>query len=611
MSAWKWLVGTLVTSTAFAQEPVPPAAEDLAPPRASASRVSAVTVYQGSALVTRDVQVPVGNGIVELVVTPLPAQTIANSLYSEGSDGIRVLSTRFRNRAVREDTRKAVRAKEEELKTLVADAERIKKEMEVIRQNLEFLQKLEGFTGATMQGLADKGMLNGETTIRLTTFVMESRSTKSSSLVELEQKLKANAEANAFASRQLEELSAGSSRTESDAVVVIDKANAPAGVVRLNYLVGASTWHPQYRFRAGSEKDPIQLEYLAAIEQLSGEDWGDAQLTLSTAQPSLNATLPELVPLDISIADEAGALPANLAAGGPELAQNRAQAQDFRGKAREAMVGNNGAIGGALLNQAAALDQAEELLAMPDEAKSKPAGESVEGPGVTYRLKGKQTVPSRKDPQLVEVSRVEMAADYFDKAVPVLSPRVYRLANLTNKAPSVLLPGEATMYVGSDFVGRMTLPQVAVGEQFTVGFGVDPQLQIGRRLVKKTETAQGGNQVHTYEFRIVVRNYKTIPASLQVWDRLPQAESTDVAVNIAETKPELSVDPLYVRNQKPENLLRWDVIVPPGSVGEKVFPVTYQFKLEYAKESGVRYMKSGGLMESPIGGMGGMGGGFR
>ena len=69
------------------------------------------------------------------------------------------------------------------------------------------------------------------------------------------------------------------------------------------------------------------------------------------------------------------------------------------------------------------------------------------------------------------------------------------------------------MYVGTDFVGRMTLPQVAVGEQFTVGFGVDPQLQIGRRLVKKADAVQGGNQVHTYEFRIVVRNFKAIPAT--------------------------------------------------------------------------------------------------
>ena len=49
--------------------------------------------------------------------------------------------------------------------------------------------------------------------------------------------------------------------------------------------------------------------------------------------------------------------------------------------------------------------------------------------------------------------------------------------------------------------------------------------------------------------------------------------------------------------------------MPAGTTGEKVFPITYQFKLEYAKESGVRYLKSGGLMEAPIGGMGGMGGG--
>jgi len=29
---------------------------------------------------------------------------------------------------------------------------------------------------------------------------------------------------------------------------------------------------------------------------------------------------------------------------------------------------------------------------------------------------------------------------------------VYRLATLTNKSENVLLPGEATMYVGADFV---------------------------------------------------------------------------------------------------------------------------------------------------------------
>ncbi len=617
MSARHWLVAFALSSTALGQQsgPVEEPVEDVPPPKASASKVTAVTVYQGSALVTREVTVPAGQGTAELVVTPLPAETIANSLYTEGAEGLRVLSTRFRVRAVREDTRKAVRAKEEEVKTLAGESERITKESEVIRKNLEFLLKLENFTGATMQGVAEKGMLNGETTIRLTSFVMDSRAEKSAALVGLEQKLKANAEASEFAQRQLEELSAGSSRTESDAVIVVDRANAPAGSVRLNYLVGASTWTPRYRLRAGGEKDPVQLESLAAIEQLSGEDWGDARLTLSTAQPSLDATLPELAPLDIAIVGPGpnqkpgtgggmggggmmGGMGGPMANAAPALAQNRAQAQAYRGQAQQAMVANDAKAGGALLNEAAALDQAEELLAKDDDAKAK---EAANGPGVTYRLKGRQTVPSRKEPQLVEVSRVEMAPEYFAKAVPVLSPKVYRLARLTNSGDSVILPGEATMYVGTDFVGRMTLPQVAVGEQFTVGFGVDPQIQIGRRLVKKTDAAQGGNQVHTFEFRIVVRNYKGIPVTLQVWDRLPRAESSDVAVNLGETSPALSVDALYARNQRPDNLLRWDVSVPAGTVGEKVFPITYQFKLEYAKGSGVHYLKSSGLAESPIG----------
>ena len=44
------------------------------------SRIVAVTVYPNSALVTREVDVPEGTGSVELVVNPLPAQTVNSSL---------------------------------------------------------------------------------------------------------------------------------------------------------------------------------------------------------------------------------------------------------------------------------------------------------------------------------------------------------------------------------------------------------------------------------------------------------------------------------------------------------------------------------------------------
>src|SRR6516165_623861 len=89
-------------------------AESVPAPRPAKSQVTSVTVYQGQALVTREVSVPEGDGTVELVVTPLPAQTVDSSLYTEGTEGLRVLSTRFRTRAVKEDTRRDVRAREEQ-----------------------------------------------------------------------------------------------------------------------------------------------------------------------------------------------------------------------------------------------------------------------------------------------------------------------------------------------------------------------------------------------------------------------------------------------------------------------------------------------------------------
>ena len=128
----------------------------------------------------------------------------------------------------------------------------------------------------------------------------------------------------------------------------------------------------------------------------------------------------------------------------------------------------------------------------------------------------------------------------------------------------MLLPGEATVYVGSDFVGRMRLPLVAAGEPFIAGFGVDPQLQVSRRLVHKSRSVQGGNQIFDYEFRIGLRNYRPTPVKVQLWDRLPKPQGEAVAVNLVKTSSELSTDVLYQRTARMDNLLRWDVDRAPG-----------------------------------------------
>jgi hypothetical protein len=148
----------------------------------------------------------------------------------------------------------------------------------------------------------------------------------------------------------------------------------------------------------------------------------------------------------------------------------------------------------------------------------------------------------------------------------------------------ILLAGEATMYLDSDFVGQTTLPLVAVGKPFTVGFGADPQLQVTRKLVDKTRTTQGGNQVLTFKYKILLSSYKMTAADVQVWDRMPHAETVQtIATSLVKGESELSKDPLYVRDEKSKNLLRWDVKVEPKQNGEKALTVEYEFKLELDK----------------------------
>ncbi|SIO40824.1 conserved hypothetical protein [Singulisphaera sp. GP187] len=701
--------------------------ENVPPPRPAASRIVAVTVYQGQALVTREVSVPEGEGTIELVVTPLPPQTVDGSLYTEGIEGLRVLSTRYRTRAVKEDTREAVRAKEAQLKKLQADAERLKNEVAVQVRDLQYLEKLEGFTGSALTNLTAKGRLDSEGVLTLSKFVMESRGLKAKAQTELHQQLLANTEGAEFTKRQLTEMSAGSSRVERDAVIVVHKTRPDAGTVRLGYLVGAADWSPQYRLRGGADDAPVRIECLAAVVQQTGEAWSDVRVTLSTARPSLDAAPPELLPLKMNIAETVNSGPiASRDDRSMRIAEELGKLIDLpfkeetpledvikfiRSSTRNSafpegipiyvdpvglqeaektmtspvlfdlpqvplktslklilkqlgmvyqvrdgllmitssdsedlvnpdgsvvergfagggfggggMAGMGGmgftleklqATGSVRLNQAAASDQAEEMRVQDDPAAGLRLGEK-DSPSVTFNVVGRIDIPSRRDPQLLEVNRVELPAEYYAKAVPVLSPRVYRLAKLTNKSDLVLLPGEATVYVGTDFVGRMKLPLVAAGEPFVVGFGVDPQLQVGRRLVHKSRTVQGGNQVFSYEFRISLRNYRPGPVKVQLWDRLPSPDGEAVVVNLVKTSAALSTDALYERTARTDNLLRWDLEVPPGTVGDKTMSLNYEFRLEYARDLPQPRFISGGLGEAPIGGgamgMGGMGGGMR
>jgi hypothetical protein len=564
-------------------------------------------------------------------------------MYSEGSDGIRVLTTRFSTRQVLEDVSEERRKLEAELEKYQVIGAKIESEISSCMMNTALLAK--------METVAQNNKLTGDEVIAMSKYVMEQRTEKAKEMVAIQEQKRLNLIQINFLQRKMGELGRSGGRMEREAILVVDREAGKGGKVRLNYLVGSVAWRPEYKVRAGKWKDPVQIDYLANLMQHSGEDWSQVKMTLSTAQPMLNASPPELCMLQ-------PILVARGKPGGPPMPSPNAPASPFanayapgdlakkasesRGQSvtlNQGLPGSFGGFGGGgpggapgkgkgpgggqmpgmgfggggnfitqiqkdadkLVNEAAAIEQNLDLMQSREEVLANlkkggkgnvagPAGS--DGPSVTYHLPTKLTVPSRGDEQVIEVVKLNLKPKFYYKTVPVLNTHVYRLADLVNSSEHILLPGEATMFQGTDFVGRMPMPLVAVGEEFTAGFGVDTQLQVQRQMIDQTRSTAGGNQVLKYDYRILVSSFKSQPVQLQVWDRLPKGETESVGVILMKTAPELCKDAVYLRESRPNNLLRWDVEVPANANGEKAYAITYEFRMELDRQMAITGFQS-------------------
>src|SRR5262249_48389906 len=157
------------------------------------------------------------------------------------------------------------------------------------------------------------------------------------------------------------------------------------GKVLLNYLVDSATWKPQYKFRAAKDKDPVQVEYLAAVLQQTGEEWGNVDVTLSTAQPLLNAAPPELKGLEVAAVPKLPHQPAPgqvaIFGGRPVMALSQ-DAQGKRVQAQQEIYSKKEATANTLINEAAALEQTRDLLACREDEirRARRGAPSGEGP---------------------------------------------------------------------------------------------------------------------------------------------------------------------------------------------------------------------------------------
>jgi len=542
--------------------------------------ISKVTVYRGQALVTRALNVDLPAGTSELIVTDLPAKIVSESLYAQTSGDIKVLSVRYREKAVREDTREEVKKLDARIEDVKHQLKYAESEHKHFERQWEMFAKLKDFTIAAAKSDLNRGLLAFEPIESLTSLIEEKGLEYHKHFMELEDKIAQLKKELELLDRKRKQLDAGRSRTEREAVLFVSNENKKKAVIELSYMVNGANWTPQYNLRANPKKSDVLIEYNAVVNQTSGENWSSVALSLSTAEPTMVSAPPVLDPMLVSLSRPVQTQQAEQERF-VQIENLRRQLQSRKANIKKGIAAN------VDLNELARTNQAFVLQATGQQVKEFQKQLAVvtrkEGVSVTYKLPGKLSLPSRSDQQLVTIASVSAKADFTLIATPILTDYVYLQAELLNDSDTILLPGQASVFRNGEFVGNSQLPLVTIGEKLTAGFGIDSQVQVTRELEEKKTRIQGGNRIDTYHYRIALSNYKNTVVELQLLDRLGYTEDSSIKIELVKTEPQLSKDSEYLRTARKKDILRWDLNLPPNTVDENATVVKYSFTMEYDK----------------------------
>jgi hypothetical protein len=256
------------------------------------SKIENVTVFLSSAQVYRTATTTLSSGKTELVFRGLTPSLDPESIQIQARGEVSILSIRNQLNFLEEVKQK------DTLKQIRTQLEKLEEKTKNNRIALAVLEYEEGFLNENKKQIV--GVQNNISKLedlkqnidfqrfRLTE-ILTKKAEISSSNAEIQ---KENTKLNA----QERELSSKISIVKNEIIVTVFVKNTVQTSVEfsLSYVVPNAAWYPLYDLRVRDIQSPIQAQMKAKVRQNSGEDWSEIKLSLSTGEPKLTGTKPEL-----------------------------------------------------------------------------------------------------------------------------------------------------------------------------------------------------------------------------------------------------------------------------------------------------------------------------
>lgn len=534
----------LLVTLPFTMAALPAFAADLQ----TDSRITAVTVYADRAAVTRTASVELPAGASTVVLTGLPESLLPDSLRAEGETQGDVVLGAIENKIVSSAELAAPRERElndklqglnDQRALLAADQQALQSQQQFLatltqqgslraRENIAAIDlKPEQWSGAA------------ETVGKNLADTLRALAGKAVELRQIDEQV-------AAVQSELSQLQTGA-RNAYQVKVPLESHGATRLTLRITYQVPNAFWAPIYDARLDTSNGKLALTQFGNVRQQTGEDWSGVKLTLSTAQPARNATLPPLYPMWVSLYD-------------PRVEGRMARRAEMEmDSARSNMAG--------MADATAAVMAMEAPAPVMKQATFQAATLNAGGYVSEYVIPGTADILADGTGKKVMIGNLEVSSKLVAKIKPLVDQQAYlvALAKLGGEAP--LLPGRANLFRDGAFIGTSDLAMLRPGEETDISFGIDDQMVVKHNVIKDESGEDGVISRDSTRIRITVtevQNLHKTPVTVAVLQTIPSSQNENIKVQVLpETRTGYDKDVDHITGQ-----LRWSLTLQPQQKDE-------------------------------------------
>lgn len=383
---------------------------------------------------------------------------------------------------------------------------------------------------------------------------------------------------------ELAQLNFRENERSNQIVVLLDSDKKQKLEVDLSYMVSDCGWTATYDLSADNLNDPISLNYKAQVFNNTGNDWQEVQLILTTGDPNLSASHPQLRTWFFNESMS------RLDGLGKQNELKFSQNKDYRTQAQSNIeqmnqrvyeevvldkegVKNNGFITNGSFNY-----YSDDASLASLQMNQKPVVETkmieISQLSSEFVIDMPFSVPADAKPYTVGVKDLTLNAVFSHIAVPKMDKGAFLLAKVTGWQDLDLIPGPTNVYFGGNYVGISEINTRNVNDTLNLSFGRDSKVLVTRDLKKEftQRSTVGNNRKDTYTFEITIRNNREQTTVIDVFDQIPVSRNGDISVSVGT----ISEGTLTEENGE----VKWDLSVAPNQVKT----VQISFTVKYPKD---------------------------